>query len=834
MGIKKSKNILKNVFTKENTFIFLFPKLALAKRIKDKAKAANFSITFNRYFMLMFVTLFSLLFFQSAYAITENPITGERIDYILSGVLEWINPDIVDGELSESYAPKELGINLALIMAFATSSAVSLIAVTMYWFGLKFLLDKVMGVNNINTSSRALAFVILALASSQYTKEVDVHGYKVQKSYLQITADKAIREALLLADSIATTNYDKPVSVPSYKVISPKHLSNDFVKILNVYLMSGSKTEQLTDTVSIEFSDNLYRIEFEMGGSKTKITYKSGVALNKLASELFGVDLLIKEQEFVRRLTESQFKNAVAVANKLKNIDFSHLKTTSDSQDIENIRGKRLSFADEYQTYCENIYEYPLAGSDIKSIQKYNQITALCAAESFLTEQYQNSFYKAEDVYAKTSILRPYNTPLFGEIILTTTYEEVVKHTLKSCDKDSGYMHCAEAIQFTSQQNIEKNKELGVLVFPVSIVNELAGSVYDASDKILKDKIFEQEEYRTIAFNDLVLEERSLFDIKFQLNQTKNPEIVANPFDLYDISQWEIPTLEQIFRSITGSKITEPYERVRTCLYHFDSIFDGFKCQNPRKELVKFGTGFGKTAFAILATGAATSQMSTSSKFTGAVLGGGASKLGKVAGVAGAGAASMLIPSMMTNPTKDDPYYSQETASAIVFTSYLISFYNAEFTEHLFTLAMMMLLISAGILILVFGIYIHLFLYFVGILLELIIDSKMLILLLFTRTLDDGFKGMYSVLRSMVVELTFLILIVYMMKLMPEIQDWLLLDQFESIFEVTRAMEGSIENILTGIPKLLMLVVTKVIVLTLVVNFITGMLDKSLEQMKTA
>ena len=826
-----NKNKINEFFTVSNFLIICFPYVHIVRNLNQKSKDANMRPSFNIWFFIMFCFTTLIIFFGSAAAEDlASQILATNQDSIFANIVAYINPDVLDNtQLNQTYTSKDVGIYLAMIGVFANKAALSLFLVSFVWFSFKSILDLKMGVLNSTTISKAtVCFGLFLMLLPTSILKTNVHGVSSEKTMFQYLFDKSLYEVVSQAEEAATTNMNKPVSVPSFKVISPKNLRNDFTKISNVYLLGYENTDKIEDTLSIEYIDNEYRVEFEAGGTRTKITTQSGVAINKQAS-LFGINLLAKEQVFIKSYFEYMFNNAVKLGKKLENIEFSYLETqTGDLQDFENVKGLRLAFNDDYNTYCENIYDYSLAGSDRETIQRYIEITSICSAQNFLIEHYESPYFNIADIYNKNYILRDNQALMFGINNPTVNYDQIEDLIKNTCN--GGYIACAEAIQFASMHNVEGNKRLGILAQPVAIINELAGSVYDASDKVLKVKSFTQEASRTIQFRDVVSDDRALFNIPFQLHHTKNTGLIADSFDLYDFNKLGIPSMEDVMGTISGGDLTLPYERVKTCFYHTNEVFNGFKCNSPSKELTDFGTGLIKLGVAIKFSTAVVSSIPTKSKLKdGAAFG---NKIGSKLTSSVAVLSSLVLPSLFTNPTKDDPYYSQNTVQGLVLLNFIISFFNETFSVALDMFSTFLINSGIGIIFLVYGFYFQIFLLFIAVLIELIIDSKVLMLKLYSAIINDGFDGIGAVFKEVVAELTFLIFLVFMMNDMTYIMDIILLSQFDTIFTITETMKGSIESVLIGMPQLFIAITVEVVKLMLIGSFLTGLLHRILASIK--
>ncbi|MEL0629944.1 hypothetical protein [Psychromonas aquatilis] len=817
-------------FTKSNMVNVIFPYFSMTKKIKNKAVSANFLPSFNIYFFFLFCVITSFLFLNSAEAAqVANEILKTNQDSIFANIVAYINPDVVDSpELNETFAHQDIGIYLSMIGVFANKAALSLFFVGFLWFGSKSAIDRVFGVTNQSAIIKTAVFSFFIFMSMPYsTFTSKIHDTYAEKNMFQYYFDKAIYNTVVVADNVAATNMNNSISIPSFKVVSPKNISDDFLKVINAYVLGYQDTDKENESINIEYKSNVYRIEFDMGGSTTKITTNSSVALNE-QSDLLNINLLEKEKIFIKSYVEHLFNTAVKVGKKIENIDFSYLmQQTGDIQDFENSKDLHLAFNEDYKNYCNNLYDYSLAGSDQKTIQRYFEIVSLCEATNFLTENYQNEFYSVESVYNNTSPLRNNNAFIFGENILTANYDDILEYTNKVCK--GGYLACVEAVQFTTIHNIEERKDLGVLAIPVGIVNELIGSVYDTSDRILKVRKISQEPSQIIQFKDKVLPENALYSVPFTLHHQKNNGLIYDTFDLYDFNKIDLPSFEDILGTMTGGDITTQFERVKTCFRKTDEVYNGFNCNSPTKEVLDFGTGMIKTGAAIYLSNQAI-LLNKSSKLSGGVAVG--SKLGNKLSKSATGIVAVLIPEIFTNDTKNDPYYSKDTVQGIVLLSFIVSFFNSVFASALASAAMLLMLSGIGIIVLVYGFYFQIFLLFVATLIELIIDSKVLMIKIYSSVINDGVEGCGAVFKEMIAELVFLIFLIFMMNDMAYIVDILLLSQLEQIFSTVDAMKGSIETILIGLPQLFIAIVVQVVILILVNSFLTGLLQRILEQVK--
>lgn len=829
--------------------ILFFPQVQMGKRIGSKSKEiyktndkikkySDFVSKFknrnpfkiNYKFILFSTSIISIFFYQST-VVADEVLQNTNTE--MKNLMGVFFPDLVEvGLFNPSYANDDLGIYLSIVGVFVVHVATGLLLSGVLWFSVKFIIDKMMGVSNRATYSRLLSYIAVLFALSLNTEQ-DVHGYKVERNQVQYYMITLLIEYLDKADELATTNTEISYSSPSVRVLDPANLRHEFLNISNLYLLSLVDGKNETDTISIEFANDIYRVEFGMGGAVTLITNQSSVALNEQAT-LLGQDLDKKESELIRHLIESIIDNAVAVGKKIKDIEFTGLKEdykTTNMFNYENATETEIVYDKDYKTYCDGIYDEDLTGIDKAALQKYLEIAATCAAKTFLEEEYKNDFFNIADIYDEKYILNKGNALLFGEQT-KVTYSEILQNVDKLCAVGNGYFPCAEAIQFASYRNAESHKRIGVFSPSVKVVNQLASSVVDTSDRIFSTRTFEQYESGTIAFVDYIHDERALHNVSFELNKINNVGIVADSFDLYDFTKMNIPSLSEVLQLIVGYKLTEPYERILTCFLHSYEIRNGFKCNSISQETMDLGVGMTKTSLQIFATNTAVSAFSTKSKLRNGVQLGKTSSLGGATKATAAIATSIVMPGLISAATKEDHYSSAVTAQTLTMSAFILKYFNLDFTSSLTKFSMMMGTAGISIILMTVSFTFVFTLTFIAKLTELIIDIHLAPLKAFTSVLEHQEQGLFKIYQEFVAEIIYMILIIVLIMMMPLVIDKLLLSVLEQMFEIFRTMQSSVENILTAMTSLLMNVLKNLMLMFMTIQFVIGFGDYQLQSIK--
>ncbi|CAK1858956.1 conserved membrane hypothetical protein [Vibrio crassostreae] len=797
--------------------------------IASKLKSKN-PLKVNYKFIAFATSIISIFFYQNT-VVADEVLQNTNTE--MKNLMGVFFPDLVEvGLFNPSFANNDLGIYFSIIGVFSVHIATGLLLSGVLWFTVKFIIDMMMGASNRATYSRLISYLAILFALSLVTTQ-NVHGYKIERNQVQYYMISTLIEYLDEADELATTNTEISYSSPSIRVVDPTNLRHEFLNISNLYLLSLVNGDTEIDTISIEFANDIYRVEFGMGGAITTITNQSSVALNKQAT-LLGYDLEKKEKELIRHLIESIIDNAVAVGKKIKDIDLTHLQEdykTTNMFNYENASEIKIVYDKDYKTYCDGIYEENLTGIDKVALQKYLEIAATCASKTFFEEEYKNDFFNIADIYDEKYILNKGNALLFGEQT-KVTYSEILQNVDKLCADGNGYFACSEAIQFASYRNAESHKKLGVFSPSVKVVNQLASSFVDTSDRVLKTRTFEQYESGTIEFVDYIHDERALHNVSFELNKINNVGIVADSFDLFDFTRMNIPSLSEVLQLIVGHKLTEPYERLLTCFLYSYEIRNGFKCNSISQESMDLGVGMTKTALQIFASNTAVSAFSTNSKLRNGVQLGKTSSLGGATKATAAIATSIVMPGLISAATKEDYYSSAVTAQTLTISAFILKYFNLDFTSSLTKFSVMMG--SAGIsLILITVSFTFIFtLTFISKLTELIVDIHLMPLKAFTGVLEYQEQGLMKIYQEFVAEIIYMILVIVLIMMMPLVIDKLLLSVLEQMFEIFRTMQGSVENIFTAMTSLLMNTLKNLMLMFMTIQFVVGFGDYQLQSIK--
>lgn len=797
----------------------------IANNLKNKSK-----IKINYKFIIFTTCIISIFFYQST---VVADVALQNTNSEMKNILGVFFPDLVEvGLFNPSYAHEDLGIYLSIIGVFSVHIATGVLLSLVLWLSVKFLIDLTMGVSNRSTYARLLSYVFVLFALSLSTKE-DIHGYEIERNHVQYYMITLLIEYLDNGDEIATTNTEISYSSPSIRVLNPENFRHEFLNISNLYLLSLVNGDAETDTISIEFANDIYRVEFGMGGAITSITSQSTVALNE-QSTLLGHDLKKKENELFRHYIESIIENAVAVGKKIKDIDLTFLKEdykTTNMFNYENSSETKIVYDKDYKTYCDTIYDDSLTGIDKKGLQAYLEIAATCAAKTFLEEEYKNDFFNIADIYDEKYILNKGNALLFGEQT-KVTYSEILQNVDKLCAVGNGYFPCAEAIQFATYRNAESDKKLGVFSPSVKVINQLTSSIVDTSDRIFNTRTFEQYESGTIAFVDYIHDERALYNVSFELNKINNVGIVADSFDLYDFTRMNMPSLEEIFQLIVGSKVTEPYERLLTCFLYSYEIRNGFKCNSISQETMDLGVGMAKTSFSIFATNTAISAFSTKTKLRNGVQMGKTSTLGGATKATAAIATAVVMPGLISAATKEDHYSSAATVQTLTISAFILKYFNLDFTSSLTKFAMMMGTAGIALILITVSFTFVLTLTFLGKVTEIIIDIYLFPLKTISSILHDQERGLLKIYQEFIAEIIFTILVFVLIMMIPLVIDKLLLSVVEQMFDILRTMQGSVENILTSMTSLLMNILKNFMLMFMTIQFVVGFGDYQLQSIK--
>ncbi|EJG0791418.1 hypothetical protein C4G69_RS01260 [Vibrio parahaemolyticus] len=805
------------------------PQIAVSKRIIEKSKKAQISLWIFPLFYL------SLGFFTVTHANLAFYATGELPT--ISTILNLLNGS-TDVQ-NTAYVSDEFLIYFNLISMFADILARSLLFTAAIYLITKNLLDLSMGVV-VKSTFWKMVFVLAGFIVANMTHKFEVKGFYYEKSYVEALMDNFFTQKIQDFETLATDEDSKTYDIEAIKVLEPTNFYHHYMNFTNTYLMSAEVgkhkrtddglelTMRESDTISIEYLNNVYRVEFAMGGAVTKITASSPNALNQQAVDL-KVDLLALEQKFFADFIQSLISNALAIKEKVKDVeverDLEVQKVGARYHDNQNVTGKRLAFEHDWKTYCHNINDYPLQG-DAKLIQKYIQVASLCASQAFLESQYQSDHFDIKEVYAGNYHLSDGYVELFGNQSDGNTWKSVKTLTQSTCKKS--YLLCAEAVQKASYINPNSKKELGLLVNATSIIGQVTSSVYDAADDLLDSRTYQESSTGDVSFKDYVVEsDKAMFNLKFPLNQKQMTQIIFDEYEFLDLDKLFIPSIQDAFRAALGGDITQPYRRMATCFYYPKQIKNGFKCNSITKELVDLSTANIISAITIKIGNTAISGLSPSSTALqkGATFGKGASNLASAGKATTALGTAIVLPALLNAPTKENQYSTQGTARTILVSSFILKFFNINFTGTLDPLANSMFLTSLSILTILFGLPFLLTVYVLGKITEIIIDIKLFWLKFYTKTMEKGENGIKEIMAEYICEIWFIaLLIVYSSNFEYQL-DHMLAFKFEKFIETVIVMSSSIDQFIVTFPQFLLMAFYEVMMIVLINSFLIGMFD---------
>ena len=825
------------IFIKKLFSLIFYPQIQVTKRIIEKSEKAKIS-----------AWVFPLFFFVLSFFTVSNAkiaIFAEEKHPVVSSVLQLLNgnSNVVNVGVSSDFL-----LYTNVISFFADNLARSLLLTGFLYYLIKFLLDKSVEVRNRNTVLKMIfLFIFFVLANKTF--KFEINGFYYQKTYVEQILDDFFVERITDYEELATNSEEKRYNIKAVQVIEPINLYSMYSNFTNTYLLAAehSKTQRNdageidslrndTDTISIEYENNTYRVEFGMGGSVTKITATSPKTLNAQA-ELIGIDLLALENQFFVAMIQSIVDNTLLVAEKIKasdiERDLKQQRVSANAQDNQNVADSRLAFEHDYKTYCKNIYDYPLQ-ADVYLVQRYIQVASMCASKAFLEEQYSNSFFDIKEVYAKNSELSDNYVQLFGDYSNSNTWQDVKNLTSEVCK--TSYLLCAEAVQAASYINPESKKDLGLLVNAGDIVTQISSSIIDVSDDLLESRTYEISSSGDLSFKDYVLESNNaLFNIKLALNQFQMSEIVFDSLDLIDFDKLFIPTIDEAFEAAFGGDPSVPFRRLSTCFYYPNQVKNGFKCEGFLTELVDLASANLVNGIALKVANTAISGLSPAQSLKkGATFGKGASNLTNTVKGSVAVGTAIVVPALLNSATKENQYSTQQTAEAVLITSYFLKYFNINFSGAIDFVANIMITSALTIYTIVFGLPFLLMIYVLAKITEIIIDIKILWLKVFTKTMDKGEQGVLEIYGEFVCELFIIaLLIVYSNDFQNQLE-YILTFKLENFVEIVSTMSHSIENFLTAIPKLLMQLFYELLMIIMINSFLIGLFDSISNNIKNS
>ncbi|WP_411062396.1 hypothetical protein AAFX13_00390 [Vibrio parahaemolyticus] len=824
------------------TFIFslLFkPQAKTFKRAYDKSK--DIDLKYKITFAICFVFFFSI-------NLHANPNTNIQLP-ILSEMFTVLFPHVSDSSVNDSYLSNEATVYLSLLVDSADALAKSLFGSIFLWFTVQAIISVAVDKQNINTNvvKRAvIALICLALINVRLDTEIKSdngnQSFVASQSVIPMLFQEFMFDTILDIERHVTDLNDNLYTLPSIKVVSPENFYLEFYNFTNTYLLGNESTdESITekiDTLSIEYLNNEYRVEFAMGGLTNKITLLSVTALNDEANR-FDIDLEAKEKEFVKSYFEAMIKHSEKVGHKLANIEFTQYKNekqTADFQNIINSSGKSYAFEGELLSYCPSIYDYDLKGSNKYVVHRFLQVAASCAAIDFFKTQYQSDFFDINEVYSNTStlkdrhvILTDTNTYNNIETANKYTFKELVDLTKRQCK--NSYLICAELVQKISNINPEYRERLGAMNGLLDVVREPLDRTIDSAAALLESRKFETSKIANIYFIDFVNENDSFANLEISLNLKQNKNMIFDNFGLLEFEHLFVPSLKETFLKMFGNDLTIPYERLATCLYYPNQIKNGFLCERITNEVINIASSTLQSAVALKVGTVAMGAIPKSNGMGGVVLGG-VNKLASKAGAPANVATAIIVPLMFDSAVKENQYSTQGTVQSLLLGSYIVSFMKVDLSSALSGLATFLYTKSLATFTLVYGIIIAVWLYIFSRMFEVVIDISLFWLKAFSETVELQEYGITALVSELFIEIIYIaMLVVFAMKL-PEIHDRALTFIFERQIDSVRFMSLSIENVLTGLTPFLFTTLFYILMLWGLTQFIINKIDSSIEKQK--
>ncbi|PMH40123.1 hypothetical protein BCU69_16640 [Vibrio cyclitrophicus] len=828
------------------TFIFsLFfrPQAKTFKRAYDKSKDIDFKYKIT--FAICFVFFFSL-------NLHANPNTNIQLP-ILSEMFTVLFPKALEGYKNESYLSNEAAVYLSLLVDSADALAKSLFGSIFLWFTVQAIISVAVDKQNINTNviKRAvIALICLGLINLRLGTEVKSdngnQSFTVSQSVIPMLFQEFVFETILATEKHVTDLDDGFYTLPSIKVVSPENFYLEFYNFTNTYLLGNEYTEEdeteevleKKDTISIEYLNDEYRVEFAMGGLTNKITLLSVTALNDEAQR-FKIDLETKEKEFVKSYFEAMIKHSEKVGHKLANIEFTQYKNekqTADFQNIINSSGKSYAFEGELLSYCPSIYDYDLKGSNKYVVHRFLQVAASCAAIDFFKTQYQSELFDINAVYNNTSRLKDRHiilteTNVYDEIERANkyTFKELVAFAKKECK--NSYLICAELVQKISNINPEYRERLGALNGLSDVVREPMDRIIDSAAALLESRKFETSKIANMYFIDFVNENDSFADLEIKLNLKQNKNMIFDNFGLLEFEHLFVPSLKETFLKMFGNDLTIPYERLATCLYYPNQVKNGFLCERITNEVINIASSTLQSAVALKVGTVAMGAIPKSNGVGGVVLGG-VNKLASKAGAPANVATAIIVPLMFDSAVKENQYSTQGTIQSLLLGSYIVSFMKVDLSSALSGLATFLYTKSLATFTLVYGIIIAVWLYIFSRMFEVVIDISLFWLKAFSETVELQEYGITALVSELFIEIIYIaMLVVFAMKL-PEIHDRALTFIFERQIDSLRFMSLSMENVLTGLTPFLFTTLFYILMMWGSTQFIINKIDSSIEKQK--
>lgn len=816
------------------------PQARTLKRAYGKTKDIN--LKYKLTFGLCFILFFSL-------NLHANPYTSSIQLPILSEMFTVLFPHVSDGSVNESYLSNEAAVYLSVLVDASDALAKSLFGSIFLWFTVQGIISAAVDKQNINTNviKRAvIALICLALINVRLDTNIKSdngnQSFIASQSVIPMLFQEFMFNTIVDIESHVTDLDDNLYTLPSIKVVSPENFYLEFYNFTNTYLLGNeSKKEDVAekiDTISIEYKNNEYRIEFAIGGLTNKITLLSVTALNDEAQR-FEIDLEEKEKEFVISYFKAMIKHSEKVGHKLANIEFTHYqdeKQTADFQNIINASGKSHAFEDELMSYCPSIYDYDLKGSNKYVVHRFLQVAASCAAIDFFKSQYQSQFFDINEVYSNTSTLKdrhvllvPTNT--YNDVVTANkyTFTELVDLTKRQCE--NSYLICAELVQKISNINPESRARLGAMNGLLDVVREPLDRTIDSAAALLESRKFETSKISNMYFIDFVNENDSFTDLEISLNLKQNKNMIFDNFGLLEFEHLFVPSLKETFLKMFGNDLTIPYERLSTCLYYPNQIKNGFLCETVTNEAINLAVSNLQSAVALKVGTVAMGAIPKSNGMGGVVLGG-VNKLASKVGAPANVATAIIVPLMFDSAVKENQYSTQGTVQSLLLGSYIASFMKVNLASALDFVSTFLFSKSLATFTLIYGIIVAVWLYIFSRVFELVVDISLFWLKAFAETVELQEYGITALISELFIEIIYIPMLVIFALNLPDLHDRALTFIFERQIDSLRFMSLSIENVLIGLTPFLFTTLFYILMMWGSTQFLINKLDATVEKLK--
>ncbi|WP_373942877.1 hypothetical protein L0991_03695 [Vibrio chagasii] len=782
------------------------PQIKVISRTFNKCK--KFDIRYTILFFVCFIFFFAKNISASpTISQIELPIISESLAFLFG------NENI--GTINESYIPAEANVYIGLLKETSDALANGLFLALFIWFLAQTIISATLNEFNVHTAKRAfIALICIIFMNITFEREVMLENgqekFISEETTIPTLFQTFFADTFLELELFVTDKENETFKIQPIKVISPEHFALEFYDFTNTYLLGIETSDKLTDTLSIEYNAEQYRVEFAMGGITKKYTFNENVRYNQ-ESTSFKFDLKKLEKELVIDYFQAMIAHAQKVKDQIENVEFTGFVDDGQTANFQNGFNKSfesIAFENPVISYCPTIYDYDLTGADEYTLQRFMQVAASCASIDFFTKQYKSDDFDIYEVYTDNYILdnRYALLYIFDELenndekkILSPkefTWNKLVSKADKYCDYS--YLLCAEMIKVLVHYNPDYRDRLGALYGVLDIVKDPVNLLLDGSDDLLQSRSIESSTIANLSYLDFVNEDTAIENIKFTLNREQKKELVFDNLDLLNLEHLFIPSLQQIFKSVYNTDLTSPFQRMITCLNYPNQLKNGVMCDTTTNEFMMLNASAISTGLTIY-IGSTAQKLLPISDGVGGIVIGGASKLAKTAAHSASIATAVVTPIFANQLVKENPYSAQETAQTLLTSSYILSFFKLDFSQIFSLLGS--LLISSGFsgISLIYWVKIYFWLYIFSRIFEFIIDSNLFWLIAFKETVEEQEYGLIAIAIELFVETIYIAVLVMFALDLPDIHDRMLYFILSDLSESLNLMSLSISNFVSEI-----------------------------------